>query len=127
MQTEETAEEVLVAENEETSAEVMVPETLDQLEEEMESAIAVVETNTDPQPEKKRLPVTIIYKSASASADLIAMQEIREDVDSLNDDSGSLLSSFQNPNGQSLLADLRQVKDELFSLDIPAKSKKVDN
>lgn len=90
-------------------------------------AVAVNET-PEAAPVKKRLPVTIIYKAAGADASLIAMEEIRGDVDSLaSERDNSLMSILQNSGDRSLLAELRKAKQDLFNLDFQTKSKKANN
>ena len=78
-------------------------------------------------PAKKRLPVTIIYKSSNADPTLIAMQDIRSDVDSLANERDNPLKSILLNNDRSLLAELRKAKQDLFNLDFQIKSKKANN
>ncbi|GEM_PF-7132313 len=78
-------------------------------------------------PAKKRLPVTIIYKSSNADPSLIAMQDIRSDVDSLANERDNSLKSILLSSDRSLLAELRKAKQDLFNLDFQTKSKKANN
>lgn len=92
-----------------------------------EVAIAANEPAAEEVPKKKRLPVTIIYKSSSADQSLVAMQDIRDDVDTLSGSDNSLKSILQNAGNGSLFAEFKKAKEDLFNLDIPLKTKKVEN
>lgn len=93
-----------------------------------EVAVAANESPIEESAKKKRLPVTIIYKSSNADQSLIAMQDIRDDVDTLSAESGnSLKSILQSAGNGSLFAELKKAKEDLFNLDIPLKTKKVEN
>ncbi len=127
---------IAVADNNENEPEVISsdePEnraTTDPLDLELatEVAVATNEPTDEEAPKKKRMPVTIIYKSSNADQSLIAMQDIRDDVDTLSAESGnSLKSILQNAGNGSLLAEFKKAKEDLFNLDIPLKTKKVEN
>ena len=127
---------IAVAENKEMEADRTPTEeaenigTTDELDVELSTEVAIAANvpATEEAPKKKRLPVTIIYKSSSADQSLIAMQDIRDDVDSLADQhSNSLKSILQNAGDGSLFAEFKKVKEDLFNLDIPLKSKKLEN
>ncbi len=90
------------------------------------SMLADVEETTNT--EKKRLPVTIIYKSSKADDSFIAMQQFQEDIDSLeNDQSKSLRSIIQTAANSSLISELRNAKNDILKLDIPQLNKKANN
>lgn len=90
------------------------------------SMLAEVEEPTNT--EKKRLPVTIIYKSSKADDSFIAMQQFQEDIDSLeNDQSKSLRSIIQTAANSSLISELRNAKNDILKLDIPQLNKKANN
>lgn len=127
---------IAVADNNENAPEVTAEEestasiSTQELEEALDSkvALAVNEPKAVEAPKKKRLPVTIIYKSSNADQSLVAMQDIRDDVDSLADErSNSLKSILQNAGNGSILAEFKKAKEDLFNLDIPLKTKKVEN
>jgi hypothetical protein len=126
---------IAVAENSEKETErVPIEEaktivTADELNEALSAEVLIADNESPVEaPKKKRLPVTIIYKSSSADRSLIAFQDIRNDVDSLSDGrSNSLKSILQNAGNGSLLAEIKKAKEDLFNLDIPLKSKKVEN
>ncbi len=127
---------IAVADNNENEPEVISTDeaenraTTDPLDLELatEVAVATNEPAAEEAPKKKRMPVTIIYKSSNADQSLIAMQDIRDDVDTLSAESGnSLKSILQNAGNGSLLAEFKKAKEDLFNLDIPLKTKKVEN
>ncbi|MEQ9299826.1 MAG: hypothetical protein RIF33_14730 [Cyclobacteriaceae bacterium] len=132
----EVASTIAVADNNEKEPEVSqtgVAENIESTEAlsvelSTEVAIAANEPAAEEAPKKKRLPVTIIYKSSSADQSLIAMQDIRDDVDTLSSEGdNSLKSILQNAGNGSLFAEFKKAKEDLFNLDIPLKTKKVEN
>ncbi|MEQ8711654.1 MAG: hypothetical protein RIC80_01485 [Cyclobacteriaceae bacterium] len=125
---------IAVADNNENEPEVISTNeaenraTIDPLDLATEVAVATNEPVAEEAPKKKRMPVTIIYKSSNADQSLVAMQDIRDDVDTLSAESGnSLKSILQNAGNGSLLAEFKKAKEDLFNLDIPLKTKKVEN
>lgn len=80
------------------------------------------------KPEKKRLPVTIIYKSSKADDSFVAMEQFQDDLDSLEDDQSKPLGSIiQTAANSSIISELRNAKNDLLKLDIPAKTRKANN
>lgn len=119
-------QEQLPAQNSEADASLLDEEA--DLELSQDIAVAINEPANEGATKKKRLPVTIIYKSSNAQESLVAMQVIRDDVDSLVDDrSNSLKSILQNAGNGALLAEFKKAKEDLLNLDLPLKTKKVEN
>lgn len=131
----EAASTIAVADNNEKETEVSQTEVGENIETtgaldvelSTEVAIAANEPTAEEVPKRKRLPVTIIYKSSSADQSLVAMQDIRDDVDTLSGSDNSLKSILQNAGNGSLFAEFKKAKEDLFNLDIPLKTKKVEN